>query len=90
MEIEKIGVAWYRKKDYDLVRDLFTDGQNLPLTYEEWERQADAFSNRMASQGVGIRRVYIDPQKFLTWCRSQGLPIDARARQQFVNEFVEK
>ena len=90
MEIRSIGVAWYRKDDYDVLRGLFADGHNLPLTYEAWEQQANAFSNRMADRGVVIRKAYIDPKTFPAWCQSRGMKIDAKARQLFATEFARR
>jgi hypothetical protein len=90
MEIQNIGVSWYRKDDYDVLRGLFEDGHNLPLTYEAWEQQANAFSSRMASRGVVIIKAYIEPKTFPAWCQSRGLNIDAKARQQFATEFARK
>jgi hypothetical protein len=88
MKVEKTGIAWYRKEDYQRLLELFEDGQKLPATYEQWLQAANGLFERLKSQGVSVQRVYLYPNDFAAWCRSRGLNINADARMKYAAAFV--
>ena len=32
---------WYRREDYALMREIMDDGQTLPVSFDEWEKEAE-------------------------------------------------
>jgi len=33
---------WYRREEYALMREIMDDGEALPLTFDEWEKNAES------------------------------------------------
>ena len=33
---------WYRREEYALMREIMDDGETLPLTFDEWEKNAES------------------------------------------------
>jgi len=90
MRISVIGIAWYRRTDYETLKRLFVDGEKLPATYDQWLKSAERPANQFSRDGQAFQKVYIDPDTFPAWCAARGLDIDANARTQFSAESVGK
>lgn len=86
--IRATGIPWYRKEDYVRLKNLFIDGHDLPLTFDEWQQQAQDLFDGLKSKGHIVEKVYIEPDPFTDWCLRRGLDINANARVNFANEFV--
>lgn len=85
-KIQLMGIAWYKAENYARLRSLFTDSDKLPLTFEEWAKNAESGINHLRSQGYTIVKVDIDPDSFPAWCASHGMEINAKARIKFAGE----
>jgi len=88
MEPELIGIPWYKKEHYPRILAIFTDGHNLPDTFDDWLKKAQDIADRIESRGSTVIKVDIDPETFPAWCMSRGLNIDSNARNYFVNCFL--
>jgi len=62
---------WYRREDYARVREIMDDGDRLPPTFDEWERVAKDHLARVAANGIEIKPVILEPEKFLAYCKGQ-------------------
>jgi hypothetical protein len=62
---------WYRREDYDRVREIMDDGDRLPPTFDEWERVANDQLATAAANGIEIKPVIVEPEKFLAYCKGQ-------------------
>jgi hypothetical protein len=80
-----IGVAWYRHEDYPQILKIMSDADLLPPTYNAWRTQANESERMLERKGYKVVRVYIEPDRFPTWCFKRGLPLDAKARAQFTS-----
>lgn len=78
-----IGMVWYKLEDYDSIKRIMSDGQQLPATFSEWRMKAETGEKKFRREGKVIVRAFIDPKTFPDWCRSRGLNIDAKARNEF-------
>jgi hypothetical protein len=88
MKVSVVGIAWYKKEDFDTLLSLFTDSKKLGSTYEEWLKDAESLVDKLRRNGHAFQKVYIDPYTFPAWCAANGMNIDAKARVRFANEFV--
>ena len=88
MRASVIGIAWYKSDDYETLRRLFADGENLPTTYGEWLKNAKRVVNQLRRDGQAFEKVYIGPETFPAWCAARGLDLDANARTRFSAESV--
>lgn len=78
-----IGVAWYRRQDYESIIGVMKDSPDLPATFEEWQLRAQGTAQRIIADGFVVEPVYLDPTTFPAWCEARGLSPDATARNLF-------
>jgi hypothetical protein len=71
-------------KAVERLRKLADDPEKLDETYEEWERGALRALQQLHSAGQAVRKVPIDIDALLSWCRSRSRPLDGAARAQSV------
>jgi hypothetical protein len=65
--------AWFRREDYERIREIMDDGDRLPPAFDEWERTAKEQLSQAAANGVTITPVVLDPDKFLAYCKEKNL-----------------
>ncbi|WP_163370961.1 hypothetical protein [Endozoicomonas acroporae] len=78
-------VAWYKKEDYQRLKTIFDDGDQLHDRFEEWLHAAEQSIKLGTGKGYTVVQVNIDPDTFPEWCRSRGLNINSEARTKFIN-----
>jgi|688.fasta_scaffold405876_1 hypothetical protein len=81
---QAVGISWFRPETYDVCMSIFSDANDLPDTYEDWLQLAKQVEKQVASQGMKVVRVDIDPETFPKWCAANGLAnLDKHARSMF-------
>ena len=80
-----VGIAWYEPGDYPRLLEAMAES-GLPASYATWLMSATQVEREVARSGVEVRRVRVEPEAFLTWCRARGDAPDAKARAAFVQE----
>jgi hypothetical protein len=80
-----IGIAWYLPEDYDAIRRIMADRDQIPDSFIEWRDKAQRFEEEKRREGHIVVRALIDPETFPDWCRSRGLNVDAQARMAYAN-----
>lgn len=78
--------GWYRREDYDRIREIMDDGDKFPRTFDEWEKRAKSQKASAAAGGIALVPVIIDPEKFVAFCQRQNLPKGSATRGMFVVE----
>ena len=82
------GVAWYRPEQWERLREVSEDVDNLEETYDAWLKTAE----RMLSDGipadVRVEKIDIDVEELLAWCNVKGLAMNAESRSKYVAEKV--
>ena len=81
-----IGVAWYLAKDWDDMRSLCSDRDEMHESFGAWQRSAKQTERTLKAEGHTIVRVTIDPAEFAGWCAVRGRSMDGEARAEFVTE----
>jgi len=85
-----IGAAWYRREQWIRLLEIASDRDTLESTYAEWESNAEKALLDFSHRGVQVRKVYIDIDELISWCRANGCPIDAKARASFTAEKLQE
>lgn len=80
------GIAWYRRDQWARLRELAADADGLEEAYEDWLAGAQRTVDQMTATGVHVRRVDIDLDDLVHWCRAEGRPLDSAARAAFTAE----
>jgi hypothetical protein len=88
MQVSVVGLPWYNRADFHALRSWFTDGDNLPKTYEEWLRTAEMREAQLRADGTQVVRALIEPVAFNSWCANQGMVADSQARSKYASEYA--
>jgi hypothetical protein len=86
MQVKVTGIPWYRREDYERLRNMFTDGSKLPATYDDWLAAAQGIHDKLTDEGQVVEKAYIDPGSFPEWCRANGKALDVGGRMAYGNE----
>lgn len=86
--VDAVGIPWYRRDDYDAVREVMADGQHLPRTFEAWEKRANEIVADVERSGKRVYRAHIDAKNFRAWCILRGCNVDGAARGAFAADPV--
>jgi hypothetical protein len=81
----QLGLAWYSREDWERLHEIADDRDNLDDTYEDWERQALKMIQDLKAAGQQIRKVPIDIEALIAWCRERKYRIDMAARSEYVS-----
>jgi len=76
------GIAWFRADQWQLLRSLSIDADELEETYE-WVAIAEKTVQDLTRQGVLARKVDVDVNELQVWCSAQKRPLDSSARAQY-------
>ena len=68
-------IAWYSQ-----------DQWNIEDTYEEWKANAEKALRDSQNAGISVRKVQIDVDELLAWCKSKNIPVDRASRSEFAIE----
>lgn len=83
MQVQIIGMSWYKAENFDRLRAMFEDGEKLHRTYKEWLVAAETGRRSFEAKGIRVFCVDIDPDEFPKWCKANGLKLNAEARNKY-------
>jgi hypothetical protein len=88
LEPSEIGaaIAWYREDQWERLREISADRDQLDDTYAEWVVKAKKVMEQLAAQGMSIEKVEIDLEDLQRWCARQGIPVNGQARASYAAE----
>ncbi len=78
-----VGVAWYRRQEWESLRQLSADRDDLEETYDDRLRAATARLAEIEGSGVKPQKIDIAVDHLMAWCDSQGRVLDAAARAAY-------
>jgi len=81
-----VGLAWYRPAQWQRVRDISSDADNLEDNYEAWLRLAEQKFKELNGSGLRVEKVDVDSESLIFWCNERGLEVNAQARSQYAAE----
>jgi len=67
--------AWFRREDYQRIRQIMDDSDKFPPEFDAWETRAKGQMEEAKRHGLVITPVILDPDEFLaleqrTWHRA--------------------
>jgi len=80
-----MGVAWYDPGEWDALRAVAPDAEELEPTHAEWLAFAEARLAELLATGQDVRRVPVKLDALLAWCTAHRRRPDARARAEYVS-----
>ena len=79
-------MAWYRREQWSLLKQVSADAEELKDTYDEREQNAEQAIQKFIARGMQIRKVDIDVNELADWCKAQSISVDGDARSQYAAE----
>lgn len=86
----ELGVAWYTREGWERLREIADDPDALDESFEAWERQALSALAELQAAGHRIRKVPIDIEALVAWCRDRQRRLDSAARAEYVSEVLQQ
>lgn len=83
-ENTEFGLCWHQSSQWDRLREISDDRDEIEDTYEEWRRNASKVISDFESNGQPIKKGNINPEKLLLWCNEKGIPVNGEARSEYV------
>ena len=83
---EIVGVAWYTPEQWDRLRKISADADNMEDTYGEWKASAENALKTLSASGAVAQKVVVDVEELLNWCNSKDRAVDGAARSEFAWE----
>ncbi len=85
-----VGVGYYTKDQWTILKSLATDPERLEDTYEEWLKVLEKSIKNFEEGGIAPIPVEIDVLELNTWCMQQNIPLDGQARARFVSYVIKE
>jgi hypothetical protein len=85
-DIMVVGLAWYRPDQWQRVREISADEDNLHDSYLEWLQSAEARFQELRSSGLRVEKVDVHSEALTLWCNERGLEINGEARSRYAAE----
>ena len=78
------GFCWYHPEQWDRLLEISDDREQLEDSYEEWRKNVHKAIQEMNAAETTAQKVNIDLEELLGWCNEKGIPVDSKARSEFV------
>jgi hypothetical protein len=79
-----IGGAWYLPEQWNKLKEISVDRNELEDTYEEWLANAEKSVAKISASGVTVKKVIVQISELESWCRAKNLEINGKSRAEFV------
>ena len=81
-----VGIAWYRPEQWQRLREISVDREDLEDTYREWVRNTERAIRELNRNGLQCVKVAVEVKELLNWCQNLNIPVNGEARSRFVSE----
>ncbi len=79
-------IAWYRREQWSNLKQVSADAAELEDSYDEWVQNAEDAIQKFVAEGMSIRKVDVDVNELVLWCKKMCISIDGAARSQYASE----
>jgi hypothetical protein len=79
-----VGIGFYRREQWQRLRDTASDAHVLEPAYDDWLDVLDSSVEKIRTHGLEPELVDVDVEDLLAFCRKEGLHNSAEARAKFV------
>lgn len=84
------GLCWYQPEQWDRLKEISSDRDDLEDTYEEWRRNANKSLSELRASGQVIKKVKINLEELLLWCNEQQLKINSHSRAGYASHVLQR
>jgi hypothetical protein len=79
-----IGIGFYRREQWQRLRETAVDAHLLEASYDDWIEVLDSAVTKITDRGLEPRLIEVDVNTLLAYCKQQGIPNNAEARSKFI------
>lgn len=83
-----LGVAWYRREQWNRLLEASADRDELEENYDDWLRTAEGTVKELKRMGTAVVKVDIDVNKLVAWCMVGNRTLDGTARAEYVSKLL--
>jgi hypothetical protein len=83
-----VGIGWYDATQWAKLKQVAADATDLDDSHADWQRNAEWTERELSQRGLHVRRVAIDVDALVAWCRERGKPINGDSRTEYTCEIV--
>jgi len=77
---------WYRRDNYALIREIMEGAEDtLPLSFDEWEKNAETERAAARREGVVMIPVFLDPAEFFSFCEEKKISPNRTTAAEFAS-----
>ncbi|RLA47866.1 MAG: hypothetical protein DRR06_01265 [Gammaproteobacteria bacterium] len=84
------GFCWYQPEQWERLREISDDRDDLEDTYDEWRTNANSALSEFQSAGKEIKKVKINLEELLLWCNEKGVSVKGSSRAEYVSYLMKK
>ncbi len=85
-----LGVAWYRKDEWQLLRSTAADREMIEETYEEWLECAEKGLKKLKKQGLRPVKIDFNVDEFNDWCKTEDRIPDSDSRSFYAADLLRR
>ena len=85
-----VGLAWWQASQWERLKEISEDRENLEDTYEEWRRNASLTIKNLEAQGQNIKKVKINLEELIFWCNDKSISINSGSRAEYSAYLLDK
>ena len=79
-----IGIAWYKKEQWFILRQVIENPNDIENTYAEWLNNAINLRKTLIDSGLTVEEVEIDIQDVISWCKKDNKTINSKNITEYV------
>ncbi|MDA8122029.1 MAG: hypothetical protein M0Z38_05605 [Deltaproteobacteria bacterium] len=79
-----IGIAWYKKEQWFILRQVTENPNDIEDTYGEWLENAIKLKKKLMDSGLTVEEVDIDIQDVISWCKKGNKTINSKNISEYV------
>ena len=84
-----VAIVWFKDESaYRRAREIFTDSENMPATFENWKTLVKRQLDEIKGAGNIAIHADLDPETFVGWCNSRGFQANSQGRTAFAEHVV--
>ena len=84
------GVCWYKKEQWDRLKEIVPNYEDLDDTFEDWRKSAEKAIANIRRSGGKAQKVKVDTEEMLFWSNENNLALNAQNRAHYATYILEK
>lgn len=69
-------VSWFKENQWDHLKEIVSDSDNLGETYADWKKQAEQHIGNFRSTGGIVKKISVDTEEMLAWANENNLKLE--------------